>query len=48
MGLPKFSELSERKSLVGDKIKIDDILNNEIVVTGYHVSTSKYKSKGEI
>ncbi len=45
MEIPKFSDLSERKSLDGDKIKIDDVLNNPIVVTGYNVSSSKYKDK---
>lgn len=46
MDIPKFGELSERKTLDGDKVKIDDTLNKEIIVTGFHVSSSKYKSKG--
>lgn len=44
--IPKFCDISERRSLDGDKVKIDDVLNNEIIVTGYNVSSSKYKSKG--
>lgn len=46
MDIPKFGELSERKTLDGDKVKIDDTLNKEIIVTGFHVSLSKYKLKG--
>lgn len=46
MDIPKFEDLSEKKTLDGDKVKIDEILNKEIIVTGYHVSTSKYKDKG--
>ena len=30
----------------GDKVRIDDILNKPIIVTGFQVSTSKYKDRG--
>lgn len=46
MDIPKFEDIAENKTLDGDKIKIDDVLNNEIIVTGFHVSSSKYQSKG--
>ena len=46
MDIPKFEEIAENKTLDGDKIKIDDVLNKEIIVTGFHVSSSKYQSKG--
>ena len=36
----------ENKVLDGDKIRIDDILNKEIVICGFQISTSKYKDKG--
>ena len=45
MSIPRFEDYSELKTLDGDKVKIDDILNKAIIVTGYHVSTSKYKQK---
>ena len=45
MDIPKFADYSEKRTLDGEKVKIDDIINKEIIVTGYHVSTSKYKHK---
>lgn len=44
--IPSFSDYVENKSLEGDKVKIDDLLNKEIVITAYTVSTSKFKDKG--
>ena len=45
----KFSDLgikaAESKKLVGDKIKIDKILNKEIIVLGYRIDASKYEGK---
>ena len=46
MDIPEFGKLVENKVLDGDKVRIDDILNKPIIVTGFHVSTSKYKDKG--
>ena len=45
MDIPKFNTLVEHKVLDGDKVKIDDLLNKELIVTGFSVSTSKYKDK---
>ena len=44
--IPEFNTLVENKVIDGDKVRIDDILNKEIVVTAFHISTSKYKDKG--
>ena len=42
----KFSEFAtEEPPLAGDKLKLDDILNKEIMVTGYKVRESKYSKK---
>lgn len=41
--IPKFNSLVTRKVLDGDKVQINDLLNKEIVVCGFSVSTSKYK-----
>ncbi len=46
MDIPKFGDVAENKTLDGDKVRIDDVLNAQIVVTGYHVTNSKYQSKG--
>ena len=46
MNIPEFSSLVENHVLDGDKIRIDDLLNKSIVITNYHISTSKFKSKG--
>jgi hypothetical protein len=46
MDIPKFEDVAENKALDGDKVRIDDVLNSEIIVTGFHVSSSKYQNKG--
>lgn len=46
MDIPKFSDISERKSIDGDKVKIEDLLNKEIFVTDFQVTASKYKGNG--
>ena len=44
MRLHSFSEFAKGESLVsGEKIKIDDVLEKEIIVHGYMVSDSKFK-----
>ena len=43
---PQFSDFAtEDKPLEGEKRKLDDILNIEIIVTGFKVGKSKYKDK---
>ena len=42
----RFDTLTTHKALDGDKVRIDDILNKAIVVTGFQVSTSKYRDRG--
>ncbi len=40
----KFSEFAEEEiKLDGEKAKLDDILNKEILITGYKIKGSKYK-----
>lgn len=46
MEIPKFSDFMENKNLSGDKKSLGDVLKKRIVVTGYKVSSSKYKDKG--
>src|SRR5205809_1348577 len=44
--MKRFSEFGIKptlKTLVGDKIKIDRILNKEITVTDYRIENSKYE-----
>lgn len=42
--MKRFSDFAEEyKPLEGDKKKIDDILNQELEITGYKVGKSKYK-----
>lgn len=41
--MKRFSDFSqEPKVLDGDKVKLDSILNQEIMITGYSVKKSKY------
>jgi len=44
--MKKFSDFSKENILDGDKIRIDDILNEEVLITGYAIKNSKY-SKNE-
>ena len=46
--MKRFSDFAEEQTLDGDKVKLDDVLNKEIVVTGYVVTKSKYKSSGDM
>jgi hypothetical protein len=43
--IPKFSNFASRKTLDGDKIKIEEIINKPIVVTGYKIDNSKFYRK---
>lgn len=45
MDIPNFSDYVTQKTLDGDKLKIEDILDRPIVVTGIRVRDSKYYSK---
>jgi hypothetical protein len=39
----RFHEFAEESGpLDGDKIRIDDVLNKELIVTGYRIKESKY------
>lgn len=38
-----FNIITEEKGFVGDKIKMDRILNREIVVIDYRIENSKFK-----
>lgn len=45
-----FSDLGikpSKKMFIGDKIKINRVMNREIVVNGYEVRPSKYPDKGK-
>ena len=43
---PKFSDFSEEEAgLEGDKKKVEEILNKEILITGYRISRSRYREK---
>ncbi len=44
----RFSDFAEETTpLDGDKVKIDVILNREIMVTGFKISSSKYKENSQ-
>ncbi len=45
--MKRFSEFAEESgSLDGDKIRIDDVLNKELIITGYRIKESKYPKSG--
>ena len=46
MEIPSFNELTQHIVLDGDKIKLDDLLNQPIVVTGASLMDSKFTNKG--
>jgi hypothetical protein len=41
--MKRFSDFSKEEILDGDKIKLDDILNQEINIIGYSIKSSKLK-----
>lgn len=43
--MKKFSDFSKESVLDGDKIKIDDIVNEEIELLAFNIKESKYKEK---
>ena len=44
--MKRFADFAEEhRPLEGDKVKINDILNKEIEVTGYNIKQSQYKEK---
>lgn len=44
--IPEFSSLVKNRSLDGDKVRVDDLLNKDIIICGYQIGKSKYKDKG--
>lgn len=41
--MKRFSDFAEEPSpLEGEKVRLDDVLNREIVITGCHIKNSKY------
>lgn len=40
--MKRFSDICDEKVLDGDKIKIDDLLNQEIIILDYRVRESKF------
>jgi hypothetical protein len=45
--MKRFSEFAEESGpLDGNKIRIDDILNKELIITGYKIKESKYPKSG--
>lgn len=41
---PHFSDFSEDQALDGDKIRLDEILNKEILILGFKIKNSTKKS----
>ena len=46
MDIPNFSDLTEHVNLEGDKVKLDEIINKEIIVSGVFLTDSKFQNKG--
>jgi len=42
MKMKKFSDISKENILDGDKIRLDDILNEEILIIGFRIKDSRY------
>jgi len=45
--MKRFNEFSRENILDGDKLRIDDILNEEIEIIGFSIKSSRY-SKNQI
>lgn len=46
MDIPNFRNLTDHSILEGDKIKLEDLLNKPIVVTGSYLTNSKFADRG--
>jgi len=45
--MERFHEFAEESGpLDGDKVRIDDVLNKELIITGYKIKESKYPKSG--
>ncbi len=40
--MKRFSEISKENILDGDKVRLDDILNEEILIIGFRIKDSRY------
>lgn len=45
--MKKFSDFAKEQVLDGDKLKLDDVLDKEIIVLGYQVNKSRYKGNND-
>mgnify|MGYP000893345884 CR=1 FL=1 len=45
MEIKKFSDFAKNQVIDGEKIKLDDILNIDIIITAYRVNNSKFKQE---
>jgi RNA-directed DNA polymerase len=44
--MKKFSDFAtEEIPLIGDKVKLEDVLGKEVIITGYRISNSKFKDR---
>ena len=43
--MKSFTEFADEGILDGDKTKVDDILNQEVIINGYNIKQSQYKEK---
>ena len=44
--IPQIGSLVKDTALDGEKVRVDEILNKEIVVCGFKITASKFKDKG--
>lgn len=44
--IPRFSDFAEEETaLSGEKLKIEDVIGKEIIITGYRITKSKYQKR---
>jgi hypothetical protein len=43
--MKSFTEFADERILDGDKTKVDDIINQEVIINGYNIKQSQYKEK---
>ena len=46
--MKKFADFADDKILDGTKIRIDDVVNREVEITGYSIKTSKYPKNDSV
>lgn len=46
--IKRFADFAEETTLDGDKMRIDDVVNREIIITGYKITSSRFEKSNSM